>query len=223
MKKLFKEIINELIFVLKGKTLDTIIPPLIFIISINFLNLNYSLLLALSFSLALFILRLIKKETGKYALFGIIGILFASIFAYINQNATNYFISDMIGNVLIVIISIYTLIIDKPLAAYASHLTRGWPIAWFLRDDVKPAYREVTYFWTIVFLIRGIVELRLYLDESINALFIVNTIVGLPLLIAILTISYIYGIWRLRTLKGPSVDEFLEGKKAPYKGQTKGF
>jgi len=46
---------------------------------------------------------------------------------------------------------------------------------------------------------------------------------GLPFTIAILVISYIYGIWRLRTLKGPGIDEFMEAKEAPYRGQTRGF
>jgi hypothetical protein len=223
VNKLFKEILNELVTVLKGKTLDTLIPPIIFIVSLNFLNLNLSLLSALSFSLLIYIFRLIKKETGKYALFGMVGILFASVFAYINQNATNYFISDMISNVLIVVVSVVSLIIKRPLAAYASHLTRGWPVAWFLRDDVKPAYKEVTIFWAIVFFIRAIVEFRLYLDDNISALFLLNTLVGFPLLIIVLTISYIYGIWRLRNLKGPGVDEFISKKEPPYRGQTKGF
>jgi hypothetical protein len=223
VNKLFKEILNELVTVLKGKTLDTLIPPIIFIVSLNFLNLNLSLLSALSFSLLIYIFRLIKKETGKYALFGMVGILFASVFAYINQNATNYFISDMISNVLIVVVSVVSLIIKRPLAAYASHLTRGWPVAWFLRDDVKPAYKEVTIFWAIVFFIRAIVEFRLYLDDNISALFLLNTLVGFPLLIVVLTISYIYGIWRLRNLKGPGVDEFISKKEPPYRGQTKGF
>lgn len=33
MKKFLKEIINELIFVLKGNTLDLVIPPILFYIS----------------------------------------------------------------------------------------------------------------------------------------------------------------------------------------------
>ncbi len=32
-----------------------------------------------------------------------------------------------------------------------------------------------------------------------------------------------YGIIRLKQLKGPSVEEFKLNKERPYKGQTKGF
>jgi len=223
MKNLFKEVLSELGLVLKGKTLDTIIPPILFIIALNYVDLNLAIFISLGVSILIFVMRLLKKETGKYALFGMIGVLFASFFALINQNATNYFISDLISNVLILGLAIVTLIFDKPLAAYASHLTRGWPLEWFWRKDIKPAYREVTIFWAVMFLIRAIVELRLYLSDNINALVFLNTIAGFPLLIGVLTVSYIYGIWRLRVLKGPSVDEFLLLKEPPYKGQTKGF
>ncbi len=223
MKKLFKEVLSELGLVLKGKTLDTIIPPILFIIALNYVDLTLAIFISLGVSILIFMRRLLRKETGKYAFFGMIGVLFASFFALINQNATNYFISDLISNVLILGLAIVTLIFDKPLAAYASHLTRGWPLEWFWRKDIKPAYREVTIFWAVMFLIRAIVELRLYLSDNINALVFLNTIAGFPLLIGVLTVSYIYGIWRLRVLKGPSVDEFLLSKEPPYKGQTKGF
>jgi len=223
MKKFIKEILSELTLVLKGETLDTLIPPIVFIITLNFLKLNWAILFALSISMMIYIRRYIKKESGKYALFGMFGVIFASIFSYINQNATNYFISDLISNVFILILSVFTLIIDKPLAAYASHLTRGWPLKWFWRDDVKPAYREVTYFWAFLFLLRTGVELRFFLDDNVEALVFLNTIASLPLLIGVLTISYIFGIWRLRNLKGPGVDEFIDEKEAPYRGQIKGF
>lgn len=54
-------------------------------------------------------------------------------------------------------------------------------------------------------------------------LFIINTLLGAPVTLIILSISYIYGIWRLRKLGGPSVDEFVNNEPKPWKGQTKGF
>ncbi|MBU1143955.1 MAG: DUF3159 domain-containing protein, partial [Firmicutes bacterium] len=110
-----------------------------------------------------------------------------------------------------------------PLAAYVSHLTRGWPLAWFWRKDVLPAYREVTWFWLFYFVIRTSVETILFLSDSIDQLVWFNTFIGFPLLIAILTVSYIYGMWRLHQLKGPGVDEFIEEKEPPFRGQTRGF
>ncbi|MCF7925219.1 MAG: DUF3159 domain-containing protein, partial [Candidatus Izimaplasma sp.] len=75
----------------------------------------------------------------------------------------------------------------------------------------------------IFFIIRLGVELTLYFTRTTEELVIANLIMGLPLLIFVLTVSYIYGIWRLRTLKGPGIDEFRENKEPPFRGQRKGF
>ena len=46
---------------------------------------------------------------------------------------------------------------------------------------------------------------------------------GWPVTIAVLVLSYVYGIWRLHQLGGPGVHEFREGKASPWEGQTRGF
>ncbi|CCV66595.1 hypothetical protein BN85315740 [Paracholeplasma brassicae] len=52
---------------------------------------------------------------------------------------------------------------------------------------------------------------------------IITSVVGYPLLFLILVTSYIYGIYRLRKLKGPGIDEFIQKKEPPFRGQTRGF
>ena len=223
MKKLFKEIVQELVLVLKGKTLDTLLPPLVFILTLNLFTLNIAIIVSVALSVLLWVFRMIKHDNQKYAIFGLLAVIIASLFAYLNNNPSTYFLPDILGSGLILLITVYSLIVNKPLAAYVSHFTRGWPLAWFWRKDVLPAYREVTWFWLIYFVMRTLVETILFLNDSIEQLVWFNTIIGFPLLIAILTISYVYGMWRLHQLKGPGVDEFIEGKEAPFKGQTRGF
>ena len=50
-----------------------------------------------------------------------------------------------------------------------------------------------------------------------------NILLAWPFTITILIISYVYGIWRLKNLGGPGVEEFKEDKKPPWKGQNKSF
>jgi len=45
----------------------------------------------------------------------------------------------------------------------------------------------------------------------------------LPFLITALVLSYIYEIWRLKKLGGPSMDEFKYNNTPPWGGQTKFF
>jgi len=218
-----KEILEELTSVLSGKTLDAIVPPLIFVIINSMYDLTTAIFVALLISASFGIYRLIRKQSGLYAFGGSLGIILAGGFAYLANNATNYFLPGIVTNAFVLLLSLFTLTIDKPLAAYASHLTRGWKLDWFWRKDVKPAYREVTMLWSLFFLIRTIIQVTLFLSDSVDALIWANTIMGLPVTIVVLVLSYIYGIWRLRNLKGPGIDEYLENKNAPFRGQTRGF
>lgn len=218
-----KEILEELTSVLSGKTLDAIVPPLVFVIVNSMFGLTSAIIIALILSSTFAIFRLVRKQSGIYALFGTMGILLAGGFAYLADNATNYFLPGIVTNAFVLILTVITLILDKPLAAYASHLTRGWKLDWFWRKDVKPAYREVTIMWSIFFLVRTIIQVTLFLSNNVDALVWANTIMGLPVTVTVLVLSYVYGIWRLRNLKGPGIDEYMENKTAPFRGQTRGF
>jgi hypothetical protein len=223
MKKLSQEIVEELRSVLSGKSLDAIVPPFVYLIVNGQFGLLVAVISAGSVALAFGLLRLTQKQNWGYALGGLISILLAGTLALIADNATNYFLPGIINNALILVIAVITLVIDKPMAAYVSHLTRGWKLQWFWLKEIKPAYREVTWMWTMFFLMRTVIQVTLYNQSAVSTLVWANTLMGMPVTIVILIISYIYGIWRLKTLKGPGIDEYLSGKLPPYRGQNRGF
>ncbi|GEL08128.1 DUF3159 domain-containing protein [Salisediminibacterium halotolerans] len=218
-----RELLEEIKSVVSGKTVDAVFPPFLFVFSNSFFGLNTAVGIALVSALILGVLRLFRKENWFYALGGFLGVVFASGFAYLTDNAANYFIPTVISSAAIVLAALTTLVIGKPLAAWVSHLTRGWPLEWFWRQDIKPAYTEVTWLWLLFFLFRLIIHVVLLVDGDALTLVWVNTILGWPGIITLLIISYIYGIARLKKLKGPGVEEFIAGKEAPWKGQTRGF
>lgn len=223
MPNLKSEIINELKSIFLNKTFDAVLPPIIFAISNSFFQLETAIIFAISVALINMGRRIIKKNSFIYSLGGLIGVLIASAFAYLTNSASNYFIPTLSLSSFWVLITIISLIIGKPLAAWASHLSRGWPLKWFWRDDIKPAYREVTILWALYFILRLSVQLRLFFSDEVLNLAWINVIIGWPTIAVILTLSYIYGIWRLKNLGGPGVDEFKEDKNPPFEGQKKGF
>lgn len=219
----WQELLEELKSVVSGKTLDAVFPPFLFVFANGFFGLNTAVGIALVSAVILGVIRLVKKENWLYALGGFLGVGFASGFAYMTDSAANYFIPTVISSAALVLLASATLITGKPLAAWVSHLTRGWPLDWFWRQDVKPAYLEVTWLWLLFFLFRLIVHIVLLIDGNALTLVWVNTLLGWPGIVMILIISYVYGIWRLKQLKGPGVEEFNAGKQPPWKGQTRGF
>ncbi|ADO77346.1 DUF3159 domain-containing protein [Halanaerobium praevalens] len=217
------EIKAELSSIFLNKTFDALLPPLIYTIINSIFGLKTALILAVITAFFNFTKRVLQKDNWKYSLAGLAGVIIAALFAYLSNNAGNYFIPALISSAFLVLAALISILLNKPLAAWASHLSRGWPLDWFWRDDIKPAYREVTIFWTLYFGLRLIIQLRLFFSNAVLNLAWVNLLLGWPAIIAILIISYIYGIWRLNKLGGPGVDEFKNNKKPPWDGQKRGF
>lgn len=219
----YKEILSELKMVLKGNTLDALLPSLLFVFLQSPLGLNTSALVAVLSSFLLTGYRIVRKQKSFYALLGVLGVLFAAGYAAFSGSAENYYLPRLFNGTLLVLVSFGSILFGRPLAALLSHLSRGWPMGWFLRKDVKPAYREVTFIWSVLLLMRLLVQWNLYRGGDLNRLFFINFLMGTPATIVILVLSYVYGIYRLKMLAGPSVDEYLENAPGPWKGQKKGF
>jgi hypothetical protein len=217
------EIWEELKSVLSGKTFDAILPPIIYALADAIFGLTTAVIAAVGVALLLGVVRLLRKQAWQYAFGGLLAVGFAAGLALLTQNAANYFIPGLISSAVLLALAIGSLIIGKPLAAWASHLTRGWPLDWFWRADVKPAYREVTWMWLFFIAGRFVIQLSLFQRGQTGQLAWANTLLGWPVTIVVLVVSYIYGIWRLRKLGGPGVEEFQAGKEPPWRGQTRGF
>ena len=218
-----KEIGEELKSILQGKTIDAILPPFIYVIVNGFFGLGIAAGSALAASLVLVTLRLKSRKNWKYAFAGFMGVVIAAGFAIISGTAANYYLPKLFTSIGLIVITVVSLILKKPLAAWLSHLSRGWELEWFWRPDIRPAYTEVTLFWLGLFMMRGALQFVLLVADNVAGLFLLNTLLGLPVTISVLVLSYIYGVWRLKKLGGPGIEEYRKKSPRPWKGQTRGF
>lgn len=218
-----KEIFEEIKSMISGKTIDALLPPVVFVIINSFLGLDIAIVISLGLAIVLTTIRLMRKQTWKYALGGLAGVTVASGLTYFTRNAANYFIGSLVSSTIYFFIAIISLFIGKPMAAWASHLSRGWPIEWYWRKDIKPAYLEVTWLWTFFILARLVIQFILWLRGNVITLAWAYVLLGWPVTFSVLVASYIYGIWRLNRLGGPGVEEYKKGKEPPWKGQARGF
>ena len=77
--------------------------------------------------------------------------------------------------------------------------------------------------WFAFFAGRLALQVVLFLRGAADALAVTNLLLGWPAIILLLAGSYLFGLWRLRRLEGPSVEEFRNKVPPPWKGQQKGF
>ncbi len=221
--------INELlqefrtVFSARTNTTDTILPPLLYAVVNMLAGLVPATLSALGLSVILTALRLVRKQSWAYAFGGLILSLFAAGLAWFTQNAASFFLPDLVTNGALLAAALLSIGIGKPLAAWSSHLTRAWPREWYWLANIRPAYTEVTWMWAAFFGARLVIQYTLYQQGDAGTLGWANVLLGWPVSIFVLAISYLYGIWRLAKLGGPSVDEYISQQPAPWKGQKRGF
>lgn len=222
--KRFKELVEEFQLVVAGRNnlLDTVIPPLVFFIVDAFFGLRYAIISAIIIAVLTALLRLSRRQSLLYALGGVAGVGIAVVFSWLFGGDEGFFLPALITGLATVIIAVVSVLVGKPMVAWTSFLARGWPLQWYWHPQVRPAYNEVTVGWAIFFAIRLAYEYDL-LSRAPTLLSLINFILGWPAMVVLLAISYLYGLWRLQNLKGPSVEEFKNGAPPPWQGQRRGF
>ena len=167
--------------------------------------------------------RLIRRHTLRYALGGLAGVTIASLAAVVLDRGEGFFLPGMVSGSVTSAVCLVSVIVRRPLVAWTSFVARRWPLAWYWHPRVRPAYSEVTLAWFAFFAGRLLLQVLLYRSGATDILAVVNLALGWPALIVLLAASYVYGLWRLRSLGGPSVEEFRTGTPPPWEGQRKGF
>ena len=219
-----RELLEELRSVAGNVSLlDMILPPILFLLLNGLAGFNAAMIGALGTALLIAILRLRRKQSLIYALGGMASVGLAIALAYLLGRSEGYFLPGIVNGVLMIALALVSLVIRKPMVAWTSYLARRWPLDWYWHARIRPAYTEVTLAWIAFFALRLFWQLTLFQGQKVNQLAFVNALTGWPATIVLLIFSYLYGTWRLTTLRGPSVEEFQNNIPAPWQGQRRGF
>ena len=220
-----RELVEEfrLVFTGRSNLIDSIVPPVIFLIINALLGFEYAMWGSLAIALLITVVRLGRRQSLRYALGGVGGVILAIVITQLLGRAEGYFLPGMFTGGLTVIGCLVSVIAGRPLVAWTSYIARRWPLDWYWHPKVRPAYNEVTLAWAVFFAIRLGLQWSLFQEQAAGLLGIIQVVTGWPTTIALLVVSYLYGTWRLRHLKGPSVEEFKAGAEPPWTGQQRGF
>jgi hypothetical protein len=225
MSKL-KELQEEFRSVFSGRgsrLLDSFTPLLVFLVANPLMGLNYALWGAL-FAAGLFaIYRILKRETLVYSLGGLGGVLVAAVFVKLSGSGAGFFLPGLISGAITVVLCVVSVALNRPLVAWTSFIARRWPLDWYWHPKVLPAYNEVTIVWGVAYAARLVLEFWFFQREALSALGAARVFLGWPFTVVLLVASYLYGLWRLGQLQGPSIEEFKMSVDPPWEGQRRGF
>ena len=225
MEKL-NEIKAELKYVFGGRNLrllDSLLPVLVYVIVFSFWGLTAAWRGALAVALLIAGGRLYRKESLVYVLAGAAGVALAVVLVLRSGEGGDFFLPGLVSGGLTVLACIVSVVVSYPLVGLTSAVVRRWPLGWIRHPKVLPAYNEVTIAWALAFGGRLAVEFWFYARGEAEVLGALRLFLGWPFILALLVATYLYGTARLRSLGGPGVDEYREGKAPPWKGQQRGF
>ncbi|MCA9940911.1 MAG: DUF3159 domain-containing protein [Anaerolineales bacterium] len=214
----FKTVLGE-----RGTLLDLILPPLLFLLVNSLFGAQAAMGAALALAVGLGGLRLWRRQPVWYALGGVLAVLLALFLVRLVGSAAGFFLPNILSGALTLLITFLSLLVGRPLVAWTSFIARRWPWNWYWHPRVRPAYTEVTWLWVGYFALRLWTQWLYWQQGDVNALAVINLATGWPGTILLLALSYLYGTWRLRQLRGPSVTEFQQNLPPPWIGQRRGF
>ncbi|KAA3661998.1 MAG: DUF3159 domain-containing protein [Chloroflexi bacterium] len=225
MSNRFNELVDELKLVVFSNRglIDGIVPPLLFVLLSLWLRFEIAVWGALAFTFLLTVFRLVRRQSVKAALGGLVGVLVAIALVRLLDREEGFFLPSIISGLGTVVIALGSILFRRPMVAWTSFLARRWPLGWYWHPRVRPAYTEVTWIWVLYFLLRLLLQLNFFNEGQVVVLAGLNLVLGWPATLVLLVISYLYGTWRLRQLGGPSVDEYKQRVDPPWESQQKGF
>ncbi|NLE77285.1 MAG: DUF3159 domain-containing protein [Chloroflexi bacterium] len=220
-----RELAEELRAVFGGRSnlADSIVPPLIFVLVQTAAGFTAAMWTALLAALAITVLRLRRGQSLLYALGGFAGVALAIGMVRLLGRAEGYFLPGMVTGLATVMLCLLSITLGRPLVAWTSYIARRWPLGWYWHPLVRPAYSEVTFAWAAFFALRLLLQLSLFQQAAVQLLAVIQLLTGWPATVALLIASYLYGVWRLERLGGPSVEEYQAGTPPPWQSQRRGF
>ena len=202
---------------------DSFAPPLLFVAANALWGLGTAAAVAIVAGVLVAGWRASRGQKGIYALAGIFGVAFAAFLALRSGRAESYFLPGIVSTVFYAGGTLLSILVKRPLSGWTAWAYRGWPRDWFWRDDVRPAYSHVSWWWFWYFVIRGGVSVWLFATERVELLAIWKSITSWPVILPLFYFTYRIGVRRRDALGGPNVEEYLAGAEPPFVGGQRRF
>ncbi len=162
---------------------ETSAPAIAFIAAytISGSNTNTAAAVAVGLALVLAVARLVRHESPRYALSGLVGVAFAAFIATRSGKAENFFLPGLLMNALYASAFLISLAVRRPLVGIIVAKLDGEEGTWRQDPLRMRAFVLASWMWAGLFLLRLLVQLPLYLAGAVVALGVAKTAMGLPL------------------------------------------
>jgi hypothetical protein len=162
---------------------ETALPAVAYIVAytVSDSDTETAAVVAVVLALVLAVARLVRRESPRHALSGLIGVAFAAFIAARSGRAENFFLPGLLANAAYGAGFLISIAVGHPLVGViVEHLGHGHP-GWREDPARRRTYVRASAMWAGLFGLRLLVQLPLYLAGAVVALGIARTAMGLPL------------------------------------------
>ncbi|GAC1320561.1 MAG: hypothetical protein NVSMB25_13130 [Thermoleophilaceae bacterium] len=160
---------------------ETAVPGAAFAVIYGFTNTDTAAVAAIGIAVILVVLRLLRRESPRHALSGLIGIGFAAFIAARSGQARNFFVPGLLANAGYSAAFLISLAVRRPLVGLIVSRLDGEGERWRSDPLRSSAFVRATWLWAGLFLLRLVVQLPLYLAGAVVVLGIARAAMGVPL------------------------------------------
>ena len=185
-----KELLSKAIGGWRG-LVDSALPSMLFILIFVFQqDLNNALIAALILGGILLLIRLFEKKPLTQVISGFVGLSISVLITWRTKDASNFFLTGIITNAVYGFALLVSVLIRKPLIGYLVGSLVGDTSGWLKHPLLVRAYTIVTWLWVGVFGLRLVVQIPLYLNDSVALLGSVKIFMGWPLYLLSVWLTY---------------------------------
>jgi intracellular septation protein A len=171
---------------------ETVLPGLLFV---TVFTITQDPWLAIALSVAASILftlyRIIRKQAATQALVGLVGVVLSAALALMSNKPEDNFVVGMVTNSVYGVVFLISIVIGWPIIGVVVGLVRGEGTSWRKNRHHKRVYLGVTALWLAMFVARVAIEYPLYLAGDVAALGTAKLLLGLPLYVPILALTWL--------------------------------
>ena len=163
--------------------LESALPAVVFVAvySLSGANTDLSAIVAVGLALLLTAARLVRRESPRYALSGLVGVAFAAFVAARSGRAEDFFLPGLLANAAYALAFVISIAARRPLVGIIVGALDGEGQDWRGEPDRMRAFTRASWLWAGIFLTRLAVQLPLYLAGAVVALGVAKTAMGIPL------------------------------------------
>jgi hypothetical protein len=173
--------------------IDSGVPTAVFITvyALNGRLLPPALIAALISGALLAVVRLLRRDTLQHVVAGFAAVGVAAWFANRTGQAEDFFLPGLLVNVVYGVAYLVSIILRWPLLGVLVGLSTGEGMGWRQTPYLLRAYTIASWFWVALFGLRLAVQLPLYLGEYVVALGVARVVMGWPLFLLCLWLSWL--------------------------------